>query len=173
MKKKMARYLVYNDLIDNISDILNLTKAYGDEGLRIEDLEDNLKKSLTLPPPIRNQVIQVVRVLFTRGDYDIDWLIGCCEFYREFLDDDMSKNYPGKSKVTPKEDLTTDSGVFSVLNSTTTNTVQTLQLTERCRNLLSSCNNKEEAEKLCGELLEYDKLVLACYDMVETLETLK
>jgi hypothetical protein len=82
MKKKMARYLVYNDLIDNISDLLNLTKAYGDEGLRIEDLEDNLKKSLNLPPAIKNQVIEVARVLFTRGDFDIDWLISCCEFYR-------------------------------------------------------------------------------------------
>ena len=173
MKKKMARYLVYNDLIDNISDLLNLTKAYGDEGLRIEDLEDNLKKSLTLPHPIKNQVIEVAKILFTRGDYDIDWLISCCEFYREFLDDNMSKNYPGKSKVTLKEDLSTEFGAFSVLNSTTTNTVQTLQLTERCRNLLSSCNNKEEAEKLCGELLEYDKLVLAWYDKVESLETLK
>jgi hypothetical protein len=39
--------------------------------------------------------------------------------------------------------------------------------------LLSSCNNKEEAEKLCGELLEYDKLVLSWYDNVESLETLK
>jgi hypothetical protein len=173
MKKKMARYLVYNDLIDNISDLLNLTKAYGDEGLRIEDLEDNLKKSLNLPPAIKNQVIEVARVLFTRGDFDIDWLISCCEFYREFLDDDMSKNYPLKYKTPPREDSPTDSGVFSVLNSTITNTVQTLQLTERCRNLLSSCNNKEEAEKLSGELLEYDKLVLSWYDNVESLETLK
>ena len=109
-------YIVYSDLINNISNLLTIAKINSNEGLCLDELEYNLLKSLTLPNPIKKEIILIAITLFSRGDYDLEYLISCCESIRKELDDSMSKNFPYNSGVPLPKSTSTIEEVKGIVN---------------------------------------------------------